>query len=192
MNETVSKKALFYGETDGNEVEKLLAGASSKKYGDYYTLLLLIASTGISLPEALELSWNDVDLENRIIEIRAAAAREVKICQSVADRLRSLFAGSQGADLVFPDADGERLDPFKFAEDLREIKELAGISDSVGVNTLRLLHGWRLLDLKVHPDVICERFGQESGDYVLDQYFKVKDQETAVQVLEEAGGDGVS
>lgn len=188
MNEIISNESFYYEEVDKTEVEKLLAGAYSKKFGDYYSLLLLIASTGISLPEALELKWEDVDLENKVIEIRSFAGRKIKICQSVVAELESLYVNSRRVGLVFPGEDSQPLDPLKLNANLREIRELAGVSNSTGINSLRLLHGRRLMDLKVHPDVICKRFGQESGEYVIDQYFKVKDQETAVKVMEEAEG----
>ena len=192
MNEIISNESFYYKEVDKTEVEKLLAGAYSKKFGDYYSLLLLIASTGISLPEALELKWEDVDLENKVIEIRSFAGRKIKICQSVVAELKGMLTGEWVCELLFHEPDGSRLNPVRFAKDLREIRELAGVSDSIGINTLRFLHGLRLLDLNVHPNVICRRLGQETGKYVIDNYYRIKDQGTAVEVMEEAGGYLVS
>ena len=184
MNEIFSNDCCPYV-----EAEKFLAGARSSvsNFGNYDIILLLIATTGISLPEVLRLEWDDVDFEDRSIFIRSSPARKIKICRSVVTELKGMLTGEWVCELVFHEPDGSRLNPLKFAKDMREIRELAGVSSSTGINSLRLLHGRRLLDLKVHPDVICERFGQESGQYMIDQYFKVRDQETAVKVMEEDG-----
>ena len=189
MNEIFSNDCCPYA-----EVEKLLAGARSSvdNFGDYDIILLLIAATGISLPEALKLKWNNVDFEDRSIFIESSPAKKIKICQSVVTELKNMLTDELVCELVFHDPNGRRLNPVRFTEDLRKIRELAGVSDSIGINTLRFLHGLRLVDLNVHPDVICRRLGQETCKYVIDQYYRIKDQETAVEVLEEAGGYWVS
>ena len=189
MNEIFSNDCCPYA-----EAEKFLAGARSSvsNFGNYDIILLLIAATGISLPEALGLEWEDVDFENRSILIKSSPVRKVKICQSVITELKGMLTGEWVCELLFHEPDGSRLNPVRFAKNLREIRELAGVSDSIGINTLRFLHGLRLLDLNVHPNVICRRLGQETGKYVIDQYYRIKDQETAVEVMEEAGGYLVS
>ncbi len=189
MNEIFSNDCCPYA-----EAEKFLAGARSSvsNFGNYDIILLLIATTGISLPEVLRLEWDDVDFEDRSILIKSSPVRKVKICQSVVAELKGMLTGEWVCELLFHEPDGSRLNPVRFAKDLREIRELAGVSDSIGINTLRFLHGLRLLDLNVHPDLICERLGQETYKYVIDQYYRIKDQETAVEVMGEAGGYLVS
>ena len=48
----------------GNELNKLLS-VIEENYPDYYTLTLLLASTGLRIGEALALKWEDIDFKRK-------------------------------------------------------------------------------------------------------------------------------
>lgn len=59
------------------EEEKNFIKAIQKDNSDYKNLLLLMLFTGLRIGEALALSWNDIDLENKKINIKATLTRNI-------------------------------------------------------------------------------------------------------------------
>ena len=103
-------------------------------------------ATGLRIGEALAVSWSDVDLEARTVEVdwklirikgeglrhvrrlKGGDDRTLPLPQFAVDMLRRRLAGSSGRGPVFPDALGGWRDPSNTSRDLRTARGTAGFT----------------------------------------------------------------
>ena len=119
-----------------DEVQTLLDNASKFPF-EAYTFFLVAVRTGLRVGELLALEWNDIDFENRFVEIKRAMSvstkqtgppknkktRKVDLTLAVVQTLRRLQAQRKivsigGNELVFPNLSYQTLSK-------KTIKEIA-------------------------------------------------------------------
>ncbi|MHB1696502.1 MAG: tyrosine-type recombinase/integrase [bacterium] len=93
-----------------SDINKLIAGATNKLTRDLITFLIY---TGCRKGEALNLKWEDVDLSNDVIAVKATKTkfdRYIPISQVVKGLLSHI---DKKSDYVFCDKNGQKLNDFK-------------------------------------------------------------------------------
>lgn len=100
---------------DDAELERLLHVLRTDKNRAVCRVALFLISTGCRLNEALSASWTDVDLERRVLTIRATNSksrkqRSIPLNDSAMDVLRSLDTREQGGPLFR----GRRGEPLRY------------------------------------------------------------------------------
>ncbi len=78
---------------------KHLLDTVKKHFPRHYTLFLLLARTGVRIGEALALQWNDLDFNNRSIEIKRSTARG-KITTPKSGKARPVDMSLQLAEIL--------------------------------------------------------------------------------------------
>ena len=127
------------------ECDRLLRACEPEYYPIFFTLI----HTGIRKSELINLEWNDLDLNHRIIKIQRkvfwipkTGEREIPMSESVASVLENLPRQSH---FVFPDKDGEAIETNFIRRQLIRIAQNAGIYDLTEVHALRHTFASQLL-----------------------------------------------
>ncbi len=153
-------------------------GALLKHSGKLYPVWLAFLTTGLRRSELVYLTWDDVDLGNDIIYVRAskteAGVREIPIAGSLRDELLKIkgkVANPKG--YVFTTGKGT---PFK-NNLLRVFKQCIRKAEiePTGLNIHSLRHTFATLlgSKNVHPKHIQELLGHKSALTSMDVYMKV-------------------
>lgn len=99
--------------------KNLPALSETGHYSDYLTPLVLTAMlTGLRRGELFNLRWQDIDLIDKTLQVRAAGSRPDRIrtvplnveCREILFEWKQLSGHNQPADYVFSDDKGERLE----------------------------------------------------------------------------------
>ena len=180
---------------DPNAIRQILVQANAGTYG---AILQFMAFTGVRRGEAVGLSWQNVDLERRVVSIvstaqrlqgkgivlqppkSAAGRRGIAIDSGTVDMLRAhrgkqlllelaLGESFQDIGLVFSGPFGGLLDPSVVT---RNFKKLARKTGNAGVRLHDLRHGHAsgLIRAGVHPRVVQERLGHASAAFTMQVY----------------------
>lgn len=179
------------------EVHAFLAAAEGDRF---YSIFVLLVSTGMRRGEALGLRWADVDLDGGRLSVRhtigrvggkvlAGEPKTAKSKRSIAldpatvavlkrhrkAQLEERLAWGglyQDQDLVFARENGEPTHPEAVGRALRRLAAKAGVR---AVRTHDLRHGWATaaLEAGVHPKVVSDRLGHSKVSVTLDVYSHV-------------------
>jgi integrase len=181
------------------QVQKLLECAKGQQRLD--GILTVALATGARQGEILALRWQDVDLEQRTLQIRRTVARlqrfgyvetepktlkgirQIVLPEIAIDVLRRqriyqnearLKAGInwQDRDLVFSNKYGGYLDASKILLKFKAILKMAGLPD-IRFHDLRHTAATILLEKNVHPKVVQERLGHSRISMTMDTYSHV-------------------
>ena len=95
---------------DGSDINKLIAGATNKLTMDLITFLVY---TGCRKGEALNLKWDDVDLKNDIIAIKATKTKYDRYIP-ISKPLKAILSGIEKKDSLYVfNKNGAKLTDFK-------------------------------------------------------------------------------
>jgi integrase/recombinase XerD len=120
-----------------DDITKFARWKPQTKSGHRIKLLVLtLADTGLRLSEALNLRWNDVDLDNCLLNVFRKGRKERKVPFSV--ELRKVLYRQMGTGFVFQTRQGTKITPRNTLRDVKHLCELLGIRPPK-----RLLHAFR-------------------------------------------------
>jgi len=176
------------------QVRTLLEAGKGSRYGHLFTLLV---NTGLRRGEALALSWSDVDLEAKLLRVRATLARvdgklivtstktakskrSIPVSEATEALLKDirtrqlkerLKAGSQWhqTGYVFTTEDGMPCDPRHALRALKSAAIKAGM-EGIGLHTLRHSAATTMLTNGVPLKVVSEILGHASIVITADIY----------------------
>ena len=143
---------------------------AGKMEAPWKQVALTLAYTGMRRSEALALRWVDVDLDNRILWVRAGktarSRRTLPMAEPLAEALEALPRSSAW---VFPSRADTQLDPRNFNRKFAEAATAAGYSD---VTPHGLRHGaaTRMLESGIPVHVVSALLGHASVTVTLDTY----------------------
>jgi integrase len=155
-----------------DDVGRLLVAAQAYNKGAYYSTILCALMTGMRIGEVRALKWNDVDFENRLIEVKRSCRRgritkpksgkirRVDMSPHLAKVLRELkhkqwkkYAGKDLPQWVFTNIRGGMLRYMAFKKALMACLKLAGLR-KIRIHdlrhtyaTIRLLSGHNIGDV---------------------------------------------
>lgn len=166
------------------EMGRFLAVLEDDRWGAAFLCLL---GTGLRRGELLALRWQDIDLEENIIEVKQALAitktqglvidepktkkskRIIPLPEMVADAIRKhrkrhaevklIAKDYEDNDLVFCTLNGKPISPRNFTRKFYEIKKKAGISEEVNLHALRHTFATRLLEEGENLKTVQELLG---------------------------------
>lgn len=149
------------------ECERLLRACEPEYYPIFFTLI----HTGMRKAEILNLEWSDLNFKRRIIKIQRKAfwipktgEREIPMSDAVAATLENVPKQSH---FVFPDEDGEAMDPNFLRKQLIRIAQNAGIYDLTEVHALRHTFASRLLMRNVDLPSVQKLMGHSAIETTL-------------------------
>jgi len=167
----------------------ILLKAVQEHYPKHFTLILLLARTGLRIGEALALDWRDIDFEDRFIEVRRSIVRgivstpkngktrKVDVSSQLADALRNhmrgfiMDAADDGPQFVFANQSGRPLSKnswrrrvFDKAVKKAEIKRITPHQLRHTYATLRISKGDNIAD-------VSKQLGHHSVKLTLDVYY---------------------
>jgi integrase len=166
--------------------------------GDRFEALYVLAlTTGMRRGELLALRWQDIDLEQRSLQVKvslqesgstfivaepktAYSRRRILLSQAAVDALRAhrirqneerLLLGPvwQDNDLVFPNQIGKLMDPSGFVQMFKQLLVKAGLPP-IRFHDLRHTAATLLLERGVMPKTVSEMLGHSSVKITLDLY----------------------
>lgn len=185
-----------------SQAKKLLT-VSKEHDQTAYMAILLALSTGMRIGEIFGLSWENVNLDAKILYVKQslvstnhgarlepspktkAGYRQIELPKLCLNGLRGHRAWQDEQkrlwidqykenDLVISNPDGGYKDPSYFtAVVFKRMLNMAGIDTSVRFHDLRHTHATWLLEKGVHPKVVAERLGHSSIRITLDTYSHV-------------------
>lgn len=179
----------------------------------YYPVFLTALGTGMRRGELLGLTWDHVDFEKKVINVRQSLVydekgfrfsepktkssirsisldnhllKELKKHKTKQKELQLLFGGEYNKlNLVFPREAGDPIYPRTLATIFNRITKKANVP-KIRLHDLRHTHATLLLEMGVNPKVIAERLGHSSINITLDVYSHVTTsmQEDTVKKIE--------
>jgi integrase len=181
------------------EIQALLVAAEPT---DFYHAVFVALSTGLRLGELLALRWRDVDTEHAALQVVRSlqyvtgkgltfaqakthrSHRSVSLSKetiAVLSDLRKrqvenrLVIGPayQDGDLVFADAIGAPIPPYKLSHQFRDLAIAAGLAP-LRFHDLRHSHATLLLRAGVHVKLVSQRLGHAGVAITLDTYSHVQ------------------
>jgi len=176
-------------------VRRILTLASETPY---YAVFHFIAYTGVRRAEAAALTWNDLDLDRGIASItkslqrlqnkglvvtttKSAASRRgialdnPTVAVLKAHRVEQLLYKKQTGDgwnygdLVFPNEEGNHLDPATLTRNFEKLARKAGYP-GLRLHDLRHCHAAGLIKAGASPKIVQERLGHASAAFTLQVY----------------------
>ncbi|NET40855.1 site-specific integrase [Okeania sp. SIO2B3] len=180
-----------------SEINQILEAFRYDKYSDkkgrhsfYYPYTAFLSLTGCRPEEAIALTWDDVDLESRVINIRKAythghlklstkTGRERAI--PVNDQLKNIIEGSRGGrtKLIFPSPSGSYLNHHNFSQ--RAFKRVISALYKEGLISKKLppyslRNSWITLMLKKDLDLATvAKLAGTSEKMILNHYWGAND-----------------
>jgi integrase len=182
------------------EVRSILYNAQNLRYR---TALQLIAGTGLRRGEALALRWQDVDLDSRLLHVRAtlartnmglnvtppkteSALRQIALADSLVEVLKfhritqdqeKASGGNKYIDkgFLFATETGEPVDPRNLFRALVTASRKGGIS-GVGLHTLRHSAATTMLESGVPIHVVSRVLGHSGINITVDIYGHVSNE----------------
>ncbi len=143
--------------------------------GKYAVIWLTFLSTGLRISELVNLTWNDVDLDNSIISVRGsktdAGVRTIPITPDLKVELKKMGGKREG--FVFKTKLGTQ---FKnnLLKRFKERLDKAGIDrEGLNIHSLRHTFATILASSNAHPKHIQALLGHKSAITSLDIYTKV-------------------
>jgi integrase len=158
-------------------------------------LFVLAITTGMRQAELFALRWSDIDLARRTLSVARSAQelhgrvdfvepkskksrRRIALSQTAIDALkrrRALATKEQhSSDLPFPGGRGGPLRKGQFTEsDWADVRQAAGLPESVTFHTLRHTAATLLLTENIHPLVVSQMLGHSKVGVTLDVYSHV-------------------
>jgi site-specific recombinase XerD len=122
------------------ECDKLLSNCNEWQYPIFCTFL----HTGMRKQELMNLEWNDVDFDRRIIKIRIkdgwtpkTAERNIPIGNGLLKLLQEHKEKTKKGNLVFHDGEGNKIENNKLRKQLMKITRKNGLADITKLHTLR-------------------------------------------------------
>lgn len=166
----------------------------------YFPVFFLAAYTGMRKGEILALTWNDIDFDNRVININktlyklserysvdtpksASAIREIYFDDEIENVLKKHRLSQkeeklrnsrvyEDKNLVFAKEDGTYVPPSSANVLLANFIRQSGLP-KIRFHDLRHTHATILLQMGVNPKVVSERLGHSSVQITLDVYSHV-------------------
>ncbi len=182
------------------EVRSILDNAGTLRYR---TALQLIAVTGLRRGEALALRWEDIDLDSRLLHVRATLARtnlglnitppktesafrQIALTDSLVEVLKfhriaqdqeKALGGNKYIDkgFVFATETGEPVDPRNLFRALVIASKRSGIT-GIGLHTLRHSAATTMLEAGVPIHVVSKVLGHSGINITVDIYGHVSDE----------------
>jgi integrase len=156
-------------------------------------LLILLASTGLRISEAIALRWCDLDLDTPPSRLRVRraivdgvvgapksryGARTIPLAKDLARRLQKLRApDANDEDPVFPNRRGQPLNPNNLRNRvLKPAAKRTGVS-GIGLHTLRHTFASILIEEGTSPLRLQRWMGHHSAAYTLETYGHLIDDE---------------
>lgn len=175
---------------DRGQVSRLLAAAT----GEDWTLLLLLARTGLRVSEAIGLEWSDVDTDRRQITIARATSRGrtdtpksghgrvVDMSNQLAEALRRLLVERKSQTLkhgwgeiprhVFCTRRGDPLTEDRIRATMARALKGAGLSEHLTPHCLRHTYASLMLQGGESPAYVQRMLGHASIKLTVDTYGK--------------------
>ena len=182
------------------QINKLLKVAKNENEW-IYNFIYLAVKTGMRRGELLGLRWEDVNLNEKQLNIRntlvitkkgmifkepktSSSIRPIEITEDLISVLKSIQKNQNkrkiylglnyctNNNLVFCKDNGEKFNPDTATRRFKRIAKKAGL-DQFHLHTLRHTHATLLLKAGVHPKIVQERLGHSSITQTLDTYSHV-------------------
>jgi integrase len=152
----------------------------------WYPLWVLFGTTGLRIGEALGLKWSDVDLLAGRLRVRRALQRQrgrglvfvepksvtsrrcVELPQLAIAVLKEQRLHVDG-ELVFPNREGEPVEPGTVSDALKVALDRAGLP-RIRVHDLRHTTATVLLEAGVHPKLVQHLLGHSTVALILNTY----------------------
>ena len=153
----------------------------------WYPLWVLLGTTGLRIGEALGLRWSDVDLRVGRVHVRRALQRQrgrglvfvepksvtsrrcVELPRVAVLKEQRLHVDGE---LVFPNRDGEPVEPGTVSDALKVALDRAGLP-RIRVHDLRHTTATVLLEAGVHPKLVQHLLGHSTVALTLNTYSHV-------------------
>jgi integrase len=195
-----------------SELNRLFDAAKASDV--YFPFIFIDGHTGMRLGELRALTWDDVDLNRKIIIINKTAYdddngkvqikdltkgkqdRRIVIGKKLLGFLKEHFAHHQTLkeklglsynpkNLVCPNALGDYIKPRELHRAFKKAIRKAGLKDA-RIHDLRHSHASILLEKNVHPKIVSERLGHSKIGITMDLYShaNISLQEQAVDVFD--------
>lgn len=149
------------------ECERLLKACEPKYYPIFFTLI----QTGMRKAEILNLEWDDLDFKRRIIKIQRktfwqpkTGERKIPMSDVVAAVLNKV---SKQSHFVFPDDDGETINPNTLRLQLIRIARNASVKNLTEVHALRHTFASQLLMKGVDLPTVQKLMGHSAIETTL-------------------------
>jgi integrase len=184
--ELVSVPRLPYREMRALSKAQLEILFESSRETRWYPLWVLLGTTGLRIGEALGLKWSDVDLIAGRLQVRRALQRQrgrglvfvepksvtsrrcVELPQLAIAALKQQRVRVDG-ELVFPNRDGEPVEPGTVSDALKVALDPAGWP-RIRVHDLRHTTATVLLEAGVHPKLVQHLLGHSTVALTLNTY----------------------
>lgn len=180
----------FNGSVKGRQV---LKGINANDYTDLYAAICM---TGMRRSEALFLTWNDVDLNNKVILIRPgkkngshwqpktrASIRRIAIVPQLEEILIRLRDNSRNNLWVFESRRGTQMSLFRPTQRLGEICDELGFKQRYVLHSLRKYWASTVAQQGMDWRVMLKMFGHHDFELILSTYYAQNDD---VRMLAEA------
>jgi integrase len=181
-------------------IEQLKAFLALETDDPWHPALCMIALTGLRRGEALRLTWDDVDLAQARLHVRAAktnaGVRVIPLADDTVRRLRAvrktqledvlaLGEAYRADNLVLAWPDGSSPDPEVLNRHFHRLAKAAGLP-RIRLHDLRHTHASHALAAGEAMKVVSERLGHSTTQITADLYTKVLD-EVAVGAAQRIG-----
>ncbi|MBI5764787.1 MAG: site-specific integrase [Planctomycetes bacterium] len=171
---------------NGSETGRAIyRGINQNDYTDLYTTLSL---TGLRFGEARNLTWGDVDLENKVIQVRPgrkngiywqpktkSSIRRVPIVPQLEPILHRLREMSRKKLWVFETRRGTQLNPSNASKRFREICDGLGFKKHFVVHSLRKYWASTVASQGMDAMMMIKVFGHTDFKLIMSTYYSQND-----------------
>ncbi len=137
------------------DLEKLLKGAQPP----LREVIEFLSLTGLTLPELLRLTWNDIDWPNKYLQIGGGKPREILLQARAFEILQIRKKENANSVFAFSDFSGQPLDERSLQEDLRNVFLQVSIEGKAQFSSLRHYFAQTLMARGVSLVVLCRYLG---------------------------------
>jgi len=176
------------GQRAFNGSEKGRAVVKGINQNDYTDLYAAICMTGMRRSEALNLTWDDVDLGNKVLLIRPgqkngkywqpktqASIRRIAVVPHLEEIFVRLRASSRNRQWVFESRRGTQMSPWRPTQRLGEICDELGFKQRYVLHSLRKYWASTVAQQGMDWRVMLKMFGHHDFELILSTYYAQND-----------------